>query len=478
MINDHIKSQIYSKFSFTPTKGQNKIIENLANWISEPEYDSVFILNGYAGTGKTTLISAFATTLAELRIKPILLAPTGRAAKVVAQMTGMPAHTIHKKIYRQKSLADAEARFMLNFNKEKDAVFIVDEASMIADYSMDGSVFGSGSLLDDLFEYVRSGERCRLMFVGDAAQLPPVGHDLSPALNPERMKVYGPVIYETLDEVVRQQMDSGILFNATMVRCMLDAGIYEIPLFDTSFPDFEAISGAEVLERVEECYSRYGRDDVIVITRSNKRANRFNEGIRRLTLCAEEAIESGDMLMVVKNNYHFTEREEDCKIDFVANGDTARLMRIRRYHDLYGFRFADAVLRFADYDDYELDCKILLDTLTSEAPALTAEQNKSLFTAIEEDYSDVTNKRERYKKIRDDSFYNAMQIKFGYAVTCHKAQGGQWSAVFVDKMLFGDEEISRDMLRWLYTAITRATEKLYLVNFDERFFADNPVDED
>ena len=478
MINDHIKSQIYSKFSFTPTKGQNKIIENLANWISEPEYDSVFILNGYAGTGKTTLISAFATTLAELRIKPILLAPTGRAAKVVAQMTGMPAHTIHKKIYRQKSLADAEARFLLNFNKEKDAVFIVDEASMIADYSMDGSVFGSGSLLDDLFEYVRSGERCRVMFVGDAAQLPPVGHDLSPALNPERMKVYGPVIYETLDEVVRQQMDSGILFNATMVRCMLDAGIYEIPLFDTSFSDFEAISGAEVLERVEECYSRYGRDDVIVITRSNKRANRFNEGIRRLTLCAEEAIESGDMLMVVKNNYHFTEREEDCKIDFVANGDTARLMRIRRYHDLYGFRFADAVLRFADYDDYELDCKILLDTLTSEAPALTAEQNKSLFTAIEEDYLDVTNKRERYKKIREDSYYNAMQVKFGYAVTCHKAQGGQWSAVFVDKMLFGDEEMSRDMLRWLYTAITRATEKLYLVNFDDRFFADNPVDED
>ena len=478
MINDHIKSQIYSKFSFTPTKGQNKIIENLANWISEPEYDSVFILNGYAGTGKTTLISAFATTRAELRIKPILLAPTGRAAKVVAQMTSMPAHTIHKKIYRQKSLADAEARFLLNFNKEKDAVFIVDEASMIADYSMDGSVFGSGSLLDDLFEYVRSGERCRVMFVGDAAQLPPIGHDLSPALNPERMKVYGPVIYETLDEVVRQQMDSGILFNATMVRCMLDAGIYEIPLFDTSFPDFEAISGAEVLERVEECYSRYGRDDVIVITRSNKRANRFNEGIRRLTLCAEEAIESGDMLMVVKNNYHFTEREEDCKIDFVANGDTARLMRIRRYHDLYGFRFADAVLRFADYDDYELDCKILLDTLTSEAPALTAEQNKSLFTAIEEDYSDVTNKRERYKKIRDDSFYNAMQIKFGYAVTCHKAQGGQWSAVFVDKMLFGDEEMSRDMLRWLYTAITRATEKLYLVNFDERFFADNSIEED
>lgn len=478
MINDHIKSQIYSKFSFTPTKGQNKIIENLANWISEPEYDSVFILNGYAGTGKTTLISAFATTLAELRIKPILLAPTGRAAKVVAQMTGMPAHTIHKKIYRQKSLADAEARFLLNFNKEKDAVFIVDEASMIADYSMDGSVFGSGSLLDDLFEYVRSGERCRVMFVGDAAQLPPVGHDLSPALNPERMKVYGSVIYETLDEVVRQQMDSGILFNATMVRCMLDAGIYEIPLFDTSFPDFEAISGAEVLERVEECYSRYGRDDVIVITRSNKRANRFNEGIRRLTLCAEEAIESGDMLMVVKNNYHFTEREEDCKIDFVANGDTARLMRIRRYHDLYGFRFADAVLRFADYDDYELDCKILLDTLTSEAPALTAEQSKSLFTAIEEDYLDVTNKRERYKKIREDSYYNAMQVKFAYAVTCHKAQGGQWSAVFVDKMLFGDEEMSRDMLRWLYTAITRATEKLYLVNFDDRFFADNPVDED
>ena len=476
MINDHIKSQIYSKFSFTPTNGQNKIIENLANWISEPDFDTIFILNGYAGTGKTTLISAFAHTLAELRIKPILLAPTGRAAKVIAQMTGMPAHTIHKRIYRQKSLADAEARFSLNFNKEKDAVFIIDEASMIADYSIDGSIFGSGSLLDDLFEYVRSGERCRIMFVGDAAQLPPVGHELSPALNPERMKAFGQVIYETLDEVVCQQMDSGILFNATMVRCMLDAGIYEIPLFDTSFPDFKAISGAEVLEKVEECYSRYGRDDVIVITRSNKRANRFNEGIRRINLCAEEEIESGDMLMVVKNNYHFTEREEDCKIDFVANGDTARLMRIRRYYDLYGFRFADAVLRFADYDDYELDCKILLDTLSSEAPALTVEQNKTLFSAIEEDYAEVTNRRERYKKIREDAFYNAMQVKFGYAVTCHKAQGGQWSAVFVDKMLFGDEEISRDLLRWLYTAITRATERLYLVNFDDRFLAE-PAEE-
>ncbi len=470
MINDHIKSQIYGKFTFTPTNGQKKIIEKLSDWLADPDFSTIFILNGYAGTGKTTMISAFASALIDLKIKPILLAPTGRAAKVVSRMTGLPAHTIHKKIYRQRSLAQPEAKFSLNINKERDAVFIIDEASMISDYSLDGSIFGSGSLLDDLFEFVRSGQRCRLMFVGDIAQLPPVGHELSPALSPEKMQHYAPVVYASLDEVVRQQTDSGILFNATLVRMMLEAGIHEIPLFEICYPDFCAIGGAEVLERVEECYSRYGRDDVIVITRSNKRANRFNEGIRRYTLGAEEAIESGDMLMVVKNNYHFTERDEECKIDFIANGDTARLMRIRRYNDLYGFRFADAILRFADYDDYELECKMLVDTISSEAPALTADQNKALFAAIEEDYAEITSRSKRYRAIREDVYYNAVQVKFAYAVTCHKAQGGQWSAVFIDRMLFGEEPITRDLLRWLYTAITRATERVYLVNFDERFF--------
>ncbi len=470
MVSEYIATQIYANFAFTPTFGQKKIIEKLSLWIAGGDYSEIFILNGYAGTGKTTLLSAFVKVLKELKIKPIVLAPTGRAAKVAAQMSGERALTIHKKIYRQKSLADIESRFTLDFNREKDACFIIDEASMIADYSVDGALFGSGSLLDDLFEYVRRGTRCRIMFVGDSAQLPPIGHEISPALNPKRMELFGPVIYATLDDVVRQQTDSGILFNATMVRCMIEAGIYEIPRFDMSYPDFRIVEGGEFLELVESCYGKYGREDVIVITRSNKRANRFNEGVRGRVLYAENEIESGDMLMVVKNNYHFTEREEECKIDFLANGDTARIRRLRRFEDIYGFRFAEARLSFPDYDDMEMDCKIILDTLSSEAPSLTQEQNKELFRAVEQDYMDIAVKSKRYKEMRENPYFNAVQVKFAYAVTCHKAQGGQWSVVFIDRMLFGEESMSRDLLRWLYTAISRGVEQVYLVNFDERFF--------
>ena len=281
MLNAHIASQIYDKFAFTPTLGQKKIIESFAEWISDDDFERIFILNGYAGTGKTTLIATCVATLKELKIKPILLAPTGRAAKVLAQHTpGLGAHTIHKRIYRERTSASYESKFDLNQNREKDAVFIIDEASMIADYSEEGSIFGSGSLLDDLFEYVRSGQRCRIMFVGDSAQLPPVGHDISPALDPQKLAVYGPVSYNTLDEVVRQEEQSGILFNATMVRCMIENRIWETPLFDMSYPDFKALNGRDFLEKVEECYSRYGKDEVIVITRSNKRAAHFNGGIR------------------------------------------------------------------------------------------------------------------------------------------------------------------------------------------------------
>ena len=472
MLNEHIATQIYNKFAFTPTLGQKKIIESFAEWISDDDFERIFILNGYAGTGKTTLIAACVATLKELKIKPILLAPTGRAAKVLAQHTpGLSAHTIHKRIYRERTSASYESKFDLNQNREKDAVFIIDEASMIADYSEEGSIFGSGSLLDDLFEYVRSGQRCRVMFVGDSAQLPPVGHDLSPALDPQKLSVYGPVSYNTLDEVVRQEEQSGILFNATMVRCMIENRIWETPLFDMSYPDFKALSGRSFLETLEECYSRYGKDEVIVITRSNKRAAHFNGGIRARVLYAEEEIDSGDMVMVVKNNYHYTERDEDSKADFIANGDVAQLRRIRRFNERYGFRFAEATLRFPDYDDYEVECQVLLDTLMSNTPSLTRDQQKELFFAIEaEEYADIKGKAKRYREVREDAYYNAMQIKFAYAVTCHKAQGGQWSAVFIDRLLFGEERMNKEFLRWLYTAISRATEQVYLVGFDESFF--------
>ena len=470
MLNEHIASQIYANFGFLPTDGQKKIIEALANWLTEANYERIFILNGYAGTGKTTIIGALVATLKQLRIKPVLLAPTGRAAKVMARKTGHSAYTIHRKIYRQKNAADPESEFSLDYNREKDACFIIDEASMLSADSDGSSLFSNNSLIEDLFRYVGRGERCRIMFVGDDAQLPPVGLDRSPALNPDFMSHYGTVDYHTLDEVMRQDYDSGIMFNATMVRCMLEAGITEPPVFDMSYPDFKSIGGGEFLETVESCYSKYGRDETIVITRSNKRANRFNEGIRRHVLFAEEEIESGDMLMVVKNNYYFTSLDEQQKTDFLANGDTAKILKLRRFEDFYGFRFANAKLSFPDYDDYEIDCKIMLDTLSAEAPALTREQSNALFQAINADYEHITSKSKRYKEIRNNPHYNALQVKFAYAVTAHKAQGGEWSAVFIDKMLFGDEPMSRDLMRWLYTAITRASSQVYLVNFDERFF--------
>ena len=470
MFSTRIATQIYAKICFETTPGQKKIIEKLSAYLAEADFSKIFVLNGYAGTGKTTLVAALVGALKELGIKTVLLAPTGRAAKVLAQYAQEKALTIHKRIYRQRTNADYESKFSLNLNPERGAVFIVDEASMLSDSTSGWSIFGSGSLLSDLVDYVRSGRGCRLILVGDSAQLPPVGSDFSPALDPTAMSAYGEVVYGTMDEVVRQEAESGILFNATLVRCMLENGICSIPRFEMDFPDIEAVEGGEFLEKLQDCYDRYGRDETIVITRSNKRANRYNEGIRRNVLYAEEEIESNDMLMVVKNNYYFPEHTENCPMNFIANGDIARLKRLRRFEDFYGFRFADAVLSFPDYDDTELECKILLDTLASESPSLTREESSRLFYEVEKDYADIPSKLKRFKEIRENPHFNALQIKFSYAVTCHKAQGGQWRAVFVDRCLFGDEPMTRDMLRWLYTALTRASEKLYLVNFDKSFY--------
>ena len=443
-----------------------------SEYLSDPDFSRIFVLNGYAGTGKTTIIAAIVTALKGLGVRTVLLAPTGRAAKVLARYSGEKALTVHKRIYRERTNADYESKFSLDLNREQGALFIVDEASMLSDESGGGFRFGSGSLLEDLVAYVRSGRGCRLMLVGDSAQLPPVGADCSPALDPPTLARFGETVYATLDEVVRQEAQSGILFNATLVRCMLERGITEVPRFDLGFPDIEALSGGDFLERLQDAYARYGRDEVIVIPRSNKRANRYNQGIRRNILGAEEEIESGDMLMVVKNNYYYAERTEGCPMHFVANGDIARLRRLRRFEEFYGFRFANAVLEFPDYDDAELECKILLDTIASEAPSLTREESDRLFYEVEKDYLDLKSKLKRFKEIRENPHFNAIQVKFSYAVTCHKAQGGQWRAVFIDRFLFGDEPLTRDLLRWLYTALTRATEQLYLVNFDERFYAE------
>lgn len=470
MLNTYISSQIYAKFSFETTNSQKKVVEMLSDYIASNDFSRIFVLNGYAGTGKTTLIAALVDVLREVGIKSILLAPTGRAAKVLTQYSGQNALTIHKRIYRERTNANYESKFSLDLNKERGAIFIVDEASMLADSSGDGQIFGSGSLLNDLISYVRQGKECKLILVGDDAQLPPVGCDFSPALDRSVMEHYGEVSYVSMDDVVRQSAESGILFNATMLRCMIENELYEAPRFRLDFPDIEAIDGSELMEKLQDAYDGGDREETIVITRSNKRANRYNEGIRRYNLSAEEAIESGDRLMVVKNNYHYTERIENCPMSFIANGDIALLKRIRRFEEFYGFRFADAVLSFADYNDTEIECKILLDTINSESPSLTRDESRRLFDEVEQDYLDIRSKIKRYKEIRENPHYNAVQVKFAYAVTCHKAQGGQWRAVFIDRCLFGDEPMSKDMLRWLYTAITRATDKVYLVNFDDRFF--------
>ena len=470
MFSTHIATQIYGKICFETTPGQKKIIEKLSEYLAADDFSRIFVLNGYAGTGKTTLIAAVVGALKEEGIKPVLLAPTGRAAKVLARYAGEKALTIHKRIYRERTNADYESKFTLNPNPERGAVFIVDEASMLSDTTSGGAVFGSGSLLSDLVDYVRSGRGCRLILVGDSAQLPPVGSDFSPALDPSTLSAYGDVEYATLDEVVRQESESGILFNATLVRCMLENGLCEIPHFDLNYPDIEALEGGEFLEKLQDCYDRYGRDETIVITRSNRRANRYNEGIRRNVLYAEEEIESRDMLMIVKNNYYFPEHTENCPMNFIANGDIARLKRIRRFEEFYGFRFVDAVVEFPDYEDTEIECKLLLDTLTSESPSLTREESTRLFYEVEKDYTEIRSKLKRFREIRENPHFNALQIKFSYAVTCHKAQGGQWRAVFVDRCLFGEEPMTRDLLRWLYTALTRATERLYLVNFDKTFY--------
>ena len=466
MINTYLGQQIKTNFPYKPTFEQENVVKILADFLFARKSDVLFLLKGYAGTGKTSLIGALVKTLDQLEQKCVLLAPTGRAAKVFAHYAGHPAFTIHKKIYRQRSFSNELDNFSMNDNLHQHTLFIVDEASMIANDGLSGSMFGSGRLLDDLIQYVYSGQGCRLMLIGDTAQLPPVGEEESPALSAEALKGYGLEVYEgMLTEVVRQLQDSGILWNATELRrCIVEEDFYTLPPIRVEgFPDIKVIPGNELIEAITDSYDQVGMDETIVVCRSNKRANIYNKGIRNTILYREEELETGDLLMVAKNNYFWS---EGCKeIDFIANGDIAVVRRVRREREMYGFRFADVVLRFPDYNDMELEVKLLLDTLHTETPALPKEMNDKLFYSVLEDYADITVKRERMKKMKADPHYNALQVKYAYAVTCHKAQGGQWKRVFLDQGYMTEDMLSPDYFRWLYTAFTRATETLYLVNW-------------
>ena len=467
MLERHILSLLLNRLNFEPTAGQLTLFNELAEYIVNFTDSRIFLVNGYAGTGKTSAVGALVGVLKEMRQSVVLLAPTGRAAKVLSAYAHSPAFTIHKKIYRQRSLSEELSIFSLDRNLHKDTLFIVDEASMVANMPSSSSMFGSGMLLDDLVSYVRSGVRCRLMLVGDKAQLPPVGFSVSPALDPSTLAIYGETIRVELTDVVRQTAESGVLTNATLIRRNIDNGITQLPDFKLKgFLDIVQINGTDVQETLDSAYSEYGEDNVIVICRSNVRANNYNNGVRATIFGRDEELTSGDRLMVVKNHYGVFGTEAK-PIDFIANGDIVEVVRIRRYEERYGFRFADVLLRLPDYDDIEIESKLMLDTLSIETPSLSAERNKELFFAANEDYSHITSKRKRYKAVREDPYFNALQVKYAYALTCHKAQGGQWKAVVLDQLFFKDD-LQLEDLRWLYTAFTRASERLYLVNFEKK----------
>lgn len=464
MINNYLERQIKENFPYQPTPEQEFALKSLSGFLLAPRNEAVFLLRGYAGTGKTSLVAALVRTLDKLQQKSVLLAPTGRAAKVFSAYAQHPAFTIHKKIYRQQSFSNEMNNFSVNDNLTTHTLYVVDEASMISNEGLSGSMFGTGRLLDDLVQFVYSGQGCRLLLMGDTAQLPPVGEEQSPALFADVLKGYGLEVLEAdLTQVVRQERQSGILWNATRLRQLIaEESCYSLPKIRiTGFADIKVLPGNELIDELSSCYDCDGPDETIVICRSNKRANIYNNGIRAQVLWREDELNTGDLLMVAKNNYFWTGKE----MDFIANGETAVVRRMRRTREMYGFRFADVTLSFPDRDDFELEVNLLLDTLHTDAPALPKADNDRLFYAVLEDYSDVSSKRERMKKMKADPYYNALQVKYAYAVTCHKAQGGQWKNVFLDQGYMTDDLLTPDYFRWLYTAFTRATGTLYLVNY-------------
>lgn len=471
MITDELNYRICEALGMTPTEEQNTAINVFCQFLVDRDEQSVMLLRGVAGTGKTSLAAAIVRMLLSVNQKIVLLAPTGRAAKVLSLYADHPAYTIHRRIYRQRTAGDLSA-FNINTNLQKDTLFIIDEASMIANDGFNDSSFGSGRLLDDLTQYVYNGHNCRMMLIGDRAQLPPVGEEESPALSSGFLAGYGLKVYDSdLNEVLRQSSESGILYNATKIRQagMSDYGNMLLPKIRLNcFADIRVVPGDELIETMASSYSEVGLDETMVITRSNKRANIYNQGIRNMILGREEELSSGDMLMVVRNNYYWNNTDtnsNDSTKGFIANGDRLKIRRIRNIRSLYGFRFADITVELPDYDDNELTATALLDSLTSESPSLTREQMELLYNNVMEDYADIPLKADRLKRLKQDPYYNALQIKFAYAITCHKAQGGQWAHIYLDQGYMTEDMLSPDYIHWLYTAFTRASEKLFLVNW-------------
>lgn len=498
MIADELTYMIAEKLGFEPTAEQLAAMRTFAAFMTDRSDRALMIMRGSAGTGKTSVAGAMVRTMKQLGCKVVLMAPTGRAAKVFALNAGHAACTIHRRIYRQRSLGGG---FSLAPNMLSDTLFMIDEASMIANAGSMDSLFAGGRLLDDLTSFVYGGRNCRMILIGDRAQLPPVGEEESPALSAAFMEGYGLRVYESdLNEVVRQDSMSGILFNATAIRSLITRDRLTLmpKVKFNGFADVVMVNGSELIESLASSYSEVGMDETMVVTRSNKRANIYNQGIRNMVLGREEMLTTGDMIMVVRNNYYWAGKdaptdagikkdaakkadrgESDSTdtattgISFLANGDRAVVQRVRNVRELYGFNFADLWLQLPDYDNYELQATVITDSLMTEAPALTREQNNRLFENVMEDYSDIRLKTDRIKKIKEDPYFNALQIKFAYAVTCHKAQGGQWAHVYLDQGYMTDDMLTPEYIHWLYTAFTRATEKLFLVNWPKTQTADN-----
>ncbi|HMM01525.1 MULTISPECIES: AAA family ATPase [unclassified Dysgonomonas] len=469
MINRFFLDKIKQNFPFEPTSEQATALVKIVDFLFLQKEESLFLLRGYAGTGKSSLLGALVKTMTEFKQKTVLLAPTGRAAKVFSSYSSHPAFTIHKKIYRQQKYSGDFGSFGIMDNLHKDTLFIVDEASMISNNGLDSSVFGTGRLLDDLIHYIYSGENCRLLLIGDSAQLPPVGEDGSPALQTDVLTGYGLEVREAmLSQIVRQAESSGILYNATNIRNALNKGKTEAypKLKLKKFTDIVRISGEDLIDEISAAYDRDGLENTMIISRSNKRSNIYNQGVRNRILYREEELSAGDMLMITKNNYFWTENTEG--IDFLANGEIVEVLRVRGEQELYGFRFRDVLVKSIDYD-IELELKILMDTLHSDVAGLTRERSEELFVNVMEDYADISTRAGKMKKLKVDPYYNAVQVKFAYAVTCHKAQGGEWSNVFLDLGYISEEHLGVNFYRWLYTAITRASAKLYLVNLPDEF---------
>lgn len=463
---------LHDNFPFEPTLKQDIFFQKIADFVINSSNKELFVLKGYAGTGKTTVISTIVNQLKNVNQKYLLLAPTGRAAKVISNYSQKPAFTIHKKIYFPKKSSGGGVSFTLQPNKFTNTIFIVDEASMISDTNQESNLYENGSLLDDLLSYVDSGKNCKVIFVGDTAQLPPVHLDVSPALNIDSLSLHynKNVHHIELDEVMRQEEASGILFNATELREILKSHFIDTYKFNLKgFKDIVRLQdGYDIQDAIHEAFSNYGLEETAFIVRSNKRANQYNEQIRSRILSKESEISSGDYMMVVKNNYFWLKDSDEA--GFIANGDIIEVLEIRNVKELYGFKFATVKIRMVDYpNQIPFDTILLLDTIKSESPSLTYEEANKLYQEVLLDYEDETSKYKKFQKVKNNEYFNALQVKFSYAITCHKSQGGQWNTVFIEQPYLPNG-IDRDYIRWLYTAMTRAKEKLYLIGFkDENF---------